>query len=296
MLAVAGISTKAHRGTEMARDVGRCVYCGKYGLWLGKYGPGVRLGKEHIIPLALGAGAYLKNASCDECAKITKAFETHVARNIFGHHRIHKGVQTRHPEQRPSALPTRVLVKGIEHRQELDIKDHPYFLAMPVWDQPGLLRGLSPSSDYPGLSTHLFYHLPDNLRETLNLSDGDLAEIRPDSRIDANQFGRALAKIAYCSAIETLGLEGIGHSGLPAVILGKDPNIPYYVGSVLRAPPPPSRHGPLHRIDLGTTGYIFEPRSGLYRRFLISSIRLFGTDGTSENGMPVYTVIVGSAA
>lgn len=280
-------ATQVHKGTKMVRDVGRCIYCGRHG-------EGVRLTKEHIIPHSLGAGAYLKNASCDDCAAITKGIEQHVARSIFGHHRIHKGVQTRHPEQRPSQLPARVLVRGIEHRHDIAIKDHPYFLAMPVWDQPGLLRGRSPSVEFDGLAAHLFYHIPPNIRDSLNLSDGEMAEIRPDSKVDANRFGRAIAKIAYCNAIATLGLDGIGQSDLPAVILGTNPNVSFFVGSVLQNPPPPNRNGPDHRIDIGLSDFVLDPRTGLYRRFLVSNVRLFARDGTQDNGMPLYTVIVGS--
>jgi hypothetical protein len=144
----------------MARQIGRCIYCGTFG-------EDIKLTEEHVIPYSLDADVYLKDASCLTCADITKGFEQHLARTIFGHHRIHKGVQTRHPKDRPSELPARVLIRGIEHRKHLLIEDHPYFLAMPIWDQPGILRGLLPNLKFDGLSAHLYYNVPDNIREAL---------------------------------------------------------------------------------------------------------------------------------
>jgi len=277
---------KEYRGRKMARQIGRCIYCGTSG-------KDIKLYEEHVIPYSLDADVYLKDASCLACENITKQFEQHVARNIFGHHRIHKGIQTRHPQERPSELPTRVLIRGVEHRKDLSVKDHPYFLAMPIWDQPGILRGLRPSTDFDGLSAHLYYHIPVNIEDTLDLTDGEIAEIRPDSNVDANQFGRAIAKIAYCNAMAYYGYDGFEHLKLPDLILGKYPYISFFVGSVLREPPPPNRTGPLHQIDLGDN-WIYDARTQLSRRMLVTKIRLFGTDGTARNGMPIYTVVTGA--
>jgi hypothetical protein len=277
---------KEYRGRTMARQIGRCIYCDVSG-------EDVKLYEEHVVPFSLDADVYLKEASCLACADITKKFEQHVARAIFGHHRIHKGIQTRHPKDRPSELPTRVLVRGIEHRLDFSIQDHPYFLAMPIWDQPGILRGLRPSADFDRLSAHLYYHIPDNIKDTLKLTDGEIAEIRPDSKGYANQFGRALAKIAYCNAIVHYGYDGFEHLELPDLILGKNPYVSFFVGSVLREPPPPNRTGALHRIDIGEN-WVYDARTQLSRRMLITKIRLFRTDGTEKNGMPIYTIVTGA--
>jgi hypothetical protein len=276
-----------YRGTTNARTIGECVYCGAHG-------ENVVLTDEHIVPYALGAGAYLKDASCEECATITQAFELHLARNIFGHHRIHKGVQTIRPKKRTLELSARVLVRGVEHRKNLSVANHPYFLTMPIWDGPGLLRGTQPSTEFPGLSAHMFYHIPANIRDALQLSDGEIAEIRPESHTDAVQFGRAIAKIAYCQAVAKFGLDGFDHIELPSLILGHYPNVSFFVGTVLADPPGPVRDGVDHRIDLGTS-WIVDPRNGLSRRYFVATVRLFRQDGTAQHGMPVYTVITGAA-
>jgi hypothetical protein len=275
---ISNIGKNEYRGRTMVRQIGRCIYCGAHR-------NDVKLTDEHIVPFSLDADVYLKEASCMPCADITKRFEQHVARSIFGHHRIHKGVPTRHREERPSKLPARVLVRGIEHRLNLTIKDHPYFLAMPIWDQPGMLRGLRPSLDFDGLSVHLYYHIPDNIKDTLKLTDGEMAEIRPDSKGDANQFGRAMAKIVYCNAIALYGYDGFEHLELPDLILGEYPYVSFFVGSVLREPPAPNRRGPSHRIDLGWN-WVNDRRTEVWRRVLVTNIRLFAADGTDKNGMP----------
>jgi len=120
-----------------------------------------------------------------------------------------------------------------------------------------------------------------------------MAEIRPDSPGEANQFGRAIAKVAYCNAIAHYGYDGFEHMELPDLILGKYPYISFFVGSVLREPPLPNRQGPLHRIDLGDN-WVYDARSQLSRHVLATNIRLFGTDGTAKNGMPIYTVVTGA--
>jgi len=271
-----------HIGRKNLRTIGRCIYCGKDG-------SATKLTEEHIIPFSLGADQYLKDASCLACADITKKFELHVARNIFGHHRIHQNIQTRHPKDRPNELRTRVIKDGIENAYDLPIEDHPYFLPIPVWDRPGIIRNVPPSKEFSGLASHLYNHIPENIRETLGLADGDTAEIRPpDVIVDTEQFARAIAKIAYCQAIARFGFDGFRRLALPDLILGKYSCIPYFVGSVVdELPPPPQPAGPMHvieTVDVWVDG----------KRLLIAVIRLFAKNGTKEHGMPIYTVVVGA--
>ncbi|HEV2161650.1 MAG TPA: hypothetical protein VGR52_05380 [Stellaceae bacterium] len=271
----------------MAKEIGYCIYCGKRP-------PEVKLAKEHIVPFSLNADVYLKNASCISCADITKKFELHVARNIFGHYRIHRGVQTGQPWERPDELETRVIIRGQEYRPNLAIKDHPYFLMMPVWKQPQILRQQKPTDSYDKLTTHLYWYIPDNIKDTLQLADGEFAEIKPGGCIDANQFGRALAKIAYCNAIATLqnGLDDFDPLDLPKLILGEYLFIPFFVGSTLTLPPPPNKKGVEHIIGLDIK-WVFDARIHIWRRMYVSHIRLFAQCGTKQHGLPIYTVVVG---
>lgn len=254
----------------------------------------MKLTREHIIPYSLEADVYLKNASCTDCAEITKRFEEHVSHNIFGHYRIHRGVQTRHPDRRPNELPARVVIQGKESRPKLQIKDHPFFLVIPIWEQPQILRQRKPTDAYDQLTTHLYWYVPNNIKSTLQLADGEPAEIKPDGRIDANQFGRTFAKIAYCNAIALFpgGRDDFDPMDLPALILGDYPFIPFYVGSTLTLPPPPDPKGPEHIVGIDAR-WVFDARVQLWRRMVVATIRLFAKCGTKQHGFPIYTVVVG---
>jgi len=104
-----------------------------------------------------------------------------------------------------------VIGSGPEQTFDLPIADHPYFTAMPIWGLPGLLSGSEPRSTFEQESAHLYYYIPPNIKQTLNLRDGQLAEIKPpDIRIDSHKFARAIAKIAYCQAVAVFGCAGSG--------------------------------------------------------------------------------------
>ncbi len=262
-------------------DIGRCIYCGAHG-------SGVKLTKEHIIPLSLGCSAYLKNASCVACAKITRDFETHVARNIYGHLRILQGVETRHSKERPSELPIILTINGAASEIALPVDKHPFFLILPTWKLAGFFRGEPPNSGFSGLSHHSFYHIPDNIRETLGFTV-EVVKIGPDRRIiDPAQFARAIAKIAYCTAIEAYGFGSFKPLAIRDLILGKYSAISYFVGtSTPEFPPPPEAANIPHLIKIECA--VWQYRIPV----LIGYIRLFANSGTSEYGMPIYQVLIG---
>jgi hypothetical protein len=266
----------------MVRHVGRCIYCG-----VGRDDQ-VNLTNEHIVPFSLGADSYLKEASCPACQNITRDFETHLARNVFGELRIHIGVQTRNPKERPTELPTHVVRGTREQRISMPIKDRPNFLVMPVWDTPGILRGEQPHSGFTGLAAHMFYYIPPTLSETLGLQHAERIQLRPEFRVETDRFARAIAKIAYCQAVALFGLDGFRRLAIPDLILGKYAGISQFVGSELAKPPPPERSGLQHRVDL-EDAWVSQ-----HLRLLIAKVRLFGDSGTADHGLPVYTVVVGA--
>jgi len=261
---------------------GECIYCGA------RAGE-VELTNEHIIPFSLGGNVEIANASCKACAKITSDLEFHVGRKVLWDYRVHAGIQTRRPKERPHSLPARISVRlGPEQVMDLPIQDHPYFTAMPIWGMPGLLCGAQPSERFAHEKAHLFYYVPPSIRQTLNLADGELAEIKaPDIKIDSNKFARAIAKMAYCQAVTFYGLSGFRRLVIRDLILGSYPLVPYFVGCELKDPPPPGDRKGVHFIDLRvvTIGRM---------RLIVGSVRLFAHSGTAENGMPIYRVIVGA--
>jgi hypothetical protein len=265
----------------MVRHIGRCIYC--------RAGPmQSKLSDEHIVPFSLGADRYLKEASCEDCRKITQDFETHLARNVFGHLRIHTGVQTRHPKQRPTELPSRIIRSDEEQRVMLPIEDHPHFLVMPIWEAPNILRGYPPQTLFGGLSAHLYHHVPPTTGAALGLRHAERAEVRPEFRVDVIQFARAIAKIAYCQAVGNFGLGGFRSLVMPDLIRGKYTAVSQFVGSNLELPPPPAERGMQHIV----TVYEALINGGL--RLLLANVRLFADSGTQDHGMPIYTVIVGA--
>jgi hypothetical protein len=112
---------------------GRCIYCGSDG---GAEG----LRDEHVIPFALEGNTRIEKASCRDCERRISPVDTHLGRSVFGQHRIHAGVQTRRPKERPTILPANFTIGGESVSLDLPIKDHPYALALPVWGDAGFFK------------------------------------------------------------------------------------------------------------------------------------------------------------
>lgn len=258
---------------------GTCIYCGSDG---GTDG----LHDEHIVPYSLGGTAELLNASCSDCEAVTSYLDGYLANGTYKYLRVHSRAPSRsgHPKvlQAHFGLP--------DGRKVIDLaaQDHPYFLHMPVWYPPGLMRGIQPSPDFGDAKAHVFYWVPPNIRQILRLKDGEVAEIQDVTPMpNIRTFARAIAKIAYCNAIMTYGLDGFRPLALPDLILGRYPNIPYFVGSDRTDPPPPERRGVLHVVTHtnATIGRL---------KYITTRICLFSHSGTDQNGMPFYEVVVGA--
>jgi 5-methylcytosine-specific restriction endonuclease McrA len=74
---------------------GRCIYCGK---------ADVKLTDEHFVPLSLGGQHIIEKASCLACADITKKFEQHVARDMWGDARNSYNAPSRRRNARPTHI------------------------------------------------------------------------------------------------------------------------------------------------------------------------------------------------
>ncbi len=262
--------------------VGECVYCGARP-------PAVALTDEHIIPFSLGGNVILPEASCKACAAVTADIEGHVGRKVLWDFRVHAKIPTRRPKERPDVLPATISIgTGEPQRMDFAVADHPYFTPLPVWGMPGALIGAKPSTVFQEYKAHVFYYVPPGIRETLKLSDGDMAQIHfPDFQIDHHKFARAMAKMAYCQAVARWGLRGFRRLVLPDLILGKYPCVPHLVGCALVDPPPPHERKVVHVIDLRVVTIE-------RMRLIVGSVRLFANSGTKEYGTPLYRVIVGA--
>src|ERR1043165_4014040 len=68
-----------------------------------------RLGDEHIIPEGLGGHLILQEASCKKCKTITTASELPIMRRVFGAFRLHVGLPSKRPKERPTTLPVTIM-------------------------------------------------------------------------------------------------------------------------------------------------------------------------------------------
>jgi hypothetical protein len=257
---------------------GVCIYCG----W---HGDG-DLRDEHTVPYSLGGNTELLAASCSDCEAITSYLDGYLANAIFGHLRVHIGLQSRggHPKTLPAVVE---LAEG-ERAIDLATPDHPYFLNMPIWRPPGVMIGQPISEAFGPPGRFTYWYVPPTIRQTIGLKDGEIARLIDTSRPhNLTSFARALAKIAYCNAVMRYGLDGFRPLVLPDIILGKYPNVAYFVGSDPTQPGPPYPRGQQHSVGLGDLTY-------KRLRLLTASIRLFGDSGAGDKGMPFYTVIVGA--
>lgn len=111
---------------------GSCIYCGSNGGLDG-------LRDEHVIPYSLGGKVVLEKASCRDCEAVTSYLDGYLANAIFKDVRVHARVQSRRGH--PATLKAHVALPEGDQVLDLAPKDHPYFLHMPVWDRPGMMRG-----------------------------------------------------------------------------------------------------------------------------------------------------------
>ncbi len=195
---------------------GECIYCGARA-------DDVELTDEHIIPLSLGGNAVILDGSCEACARETSKLENEIAHKVLWEFRAHVKAPTRRKKKRPTELPFTYSVAGGEKQTKtVPIEDHPFFVPMPIWGRPGLLVDKQPATEFEHYKAHVFYSVPPNIKQTLALEDGVLAEIPfPEFRIDHELYARGLAKIAYCDAVGRFGLHKFRRLRIADLILGK---------------------------------------------------------------------------
>ena len=222
---------------------GRCIYCGADG---GADG----LRDEHIIPYSLGGNTESLAASCSACERITSYLDGYLANAIYKHVRVHSDIQSR--SGHPDLLPAIVEINGDERAFELSPQQHPYFLHMPIWNPPGVMCGSRQHRISArrrctsiGMYRRTFGNRLDCVRVTWLKSwivhHAELFNVRAGNR-----------KGSLLSRCLMLGLGGFRPFALPGIILGRYPNIPYFVGSDLGGPPPPEPRQILHQFNART--------------------------------------------
>ena len=250
---------------------GKCIYCGALA-------SDAELTDEHIVPFSLVGNAVILKGSCKKCAAETAKIEHELGRKVFWDFRAHVNARTSTKKSADKSFRSRFRSPGGRSRRK------PYrsaiirnLTAMPVWGLPGLFKGRPTDAPFQEYKAHVFYWIPPNIKETLALEDGVVAEIPfPEFRIDHHRFARAIAKIAYCQVVAQFGLATCAGSALPSMILGQNPNVPYSVGCKLEDPPPPADRNVLHVIQVATEwvrGRFFVP---------VVTVRLFANSGVTS--------------
>ncbi len=274
------METEDVRGKKVpVKGGGVCIYCGWDG---GDQG----LHDEHIVPYSLGGNTELLNASCSDCESVTSYLDGYIANAIFGHLRVHMDLQSRsgHPETLPATIELADGIRAID----LTTASHPYFLNLPIWRPPGFMIGKQISEGFGEPGKFTYWYVPPDIKSAIGLTDGEIARVIDTSPPhNLSTFARGLAKIAYCNAVMKYGLDGFRPLVIPDIVLGKYPNIAYFVGSDPTLPSPPYRRGIQHSVGLGSITYSDT-------KFLTATIRLFGDSGAQDKGMPFYTVIYGA--
>ena len=246
-------------------DIGECIYCGS------QEPP---LSTEHAVPYALNGPWTLLHASCAKCAKTTHHFERDCTRGLFGSSRIALAMQTRRPTQRPDTLPLFVQAGGEKRVLEVSHEEFPFYLPMITLPPPGAATGLPPRAIEPKDVNLSFTHLSGPSFEEVRAKYGaEFAGTRLN--FEPQGFGRMVAKIAFCAAVYTMGLEALRLSPIRAAILGEDPNVGYWVGSWILDPQTQPKG--IHAMKVRKSGTAFHVILRLFAQF----------------GAPEYHVVLG---
>ncbi len=244
---------------------GICIYCS---------GKDLKLTDEHIVPLSLGGQHVIREASCLQCADITKKFEQDVARGLWGDARASYNSPSRRKKERKPNIFLRDPA-GKEPDLEVAISEYPAAMVFYHMHRAGILEGKSEDFNSSGQWKLIAIVDEQRLREFERKNPGRLtAQFKHVSY----SFARLLAKIGYGQVLTSLDPEDFRPFCLP-YILGKKTNLSYIVGSRLSIEEP----------QAGIGYSLSSHRFGTADRLVIAAeVRLI-----ANNHTPTYHVIVG---
>lgn len=230
----------------------------------------------------------LNNASCRECADVTKAFEQTVQRGLLLPLRLIANTRTR-KKTRPKGFPAIITNGKNTDDVVLSAEEMPFAALAYKFIVPRHYLGLPPDFISRPFFDVVVVRNPYESRNSKwdGNPEGMYQKARVRVMFHPAEFCRMLAKIAYCLTISKHGLCSV-KSYLPDVILGRFPDYNYYVGHPCEAQSTmdalwSSGNGKntLHRTLL-----IYDKTTG--KTCIRCLISLF-----SPVGFPVYEVMVG---
>jgi len=243
----------------------KCIYCRESNL---------KLTDEHILPLSLGGTEVLLKASCIKCQTTMSVFELDVARNLAGPMRVYFDAPTRDKKRRKklreNGFPLHTERKdGEKSVVNIPIEEFGAVISFPEFEPPAyttenvnrkeLIMTSMKISRSGGLHWSELRKKYDSKQTGYNIGYGPI------------RFAKLIAKVAYCSAIQHIGIDKFKEVYILPCLLNQVNDMGKWIGG-----------SPVELVkDQGIEA--FEEKGDLYVR-----VRLFG------NICPTYLVVVGS--
>ena len=199
------------------KPVGRCIYCGDINS---------QLTDEHIIPYGLNGTLVLPKSSCLDCNKITSRIENNVLRGQLRDVRAALNFKTRRPKERPKTFRLGIVRFGVEKQREVPYEDHVIYFPMPIFGLPGFITR-QPDKALKMHSVQTIY-LGDRERVLQKYKAESISHLM---RIDAFDFARMIAKIAYCYLVAEKGIDYLNKPNILSLIHGDGTHAGTWVGS-----------------------------------------------------------------
>ena len=237
----------------------------------------------------------LPKSSCEKCREITREFEEVCAREMIGAHRAQFGYRSSSGKPLSKELEFQVHKAGTVSKKKVEASGAPLVpVIAPFFPAPGILRRVPPSDEgeFRPWTCAVNQNEPDQKRriEMIHQNQAELISFRVN--FNPIIFMRVLAKIAHAGAISVYGADKV-RSFLPDYILGRDPNLPYVVGS---KPTEFPHSGNDHLHSLVEFG-IYDAGDARYLTVAIELFRYLYT-GPSARGdrLPPYWIVVSEAS
>lgn len=201
-------------------DIGKCIYCNKMNL---------PLTDEHVIPLSLAGTMVLKNASCEECRKITSKYERNPIHENWIEARACLDYPSRRSKFKDMTFDMDVVLKDdtpatlqLSKDETLGITLFPEFPLPAFFGNANYTHG----AVWVALRTIGFGKI--DLKE---FSDKyNIKQIIGSVKYKGNHFEIMIARIAYCAVIAYLGPNALKKNFVLPTILGEIDDVGYWLG------------------------------------------------------------------
>jgi len=251
-----------------SRHAHSCIYCASTD----------QLSSEHIVPYAWGGTVQIHDGSCEECRKITSAFENFALNDgAMAHVRKALGLPSR-SRHKSASVPVAMEMEGSDGQPLIMGAEAvpPVLLGFPLFVRPGLLTGDGTRVEL-GLEGMAAAAFGDDLASFL-ASHSAVGATQEESSKRIMAFARTIAKIAYGWAwrdgvIERLG----GTAELVDAFMRRPERLGAFVGT---KPSPYERFAGLQlRIEY---------KLAMPRQLVYLEVQMF-----AEAAVPTYEVVLG---